>query len=108
MHITIVAGFSRGFFSQIPIVGKLFDLVVGGVRKQLTMVEIKGSFLKPETHAVPFKPFTKSIKNMFELLPKDEHGTTTTNTLERKEPGDRKSTRLNSSHSQISYSPFFF
>lgn len=90
MHITIVAGFSRGFFSQIPIVGKLFDLVVGGVRKQLTMVEIKGSFLKPETHAVPFKPFTKSIKNMFELLPKDEHGTTTTNTLERKEPGEKK------------------
>src|SRR3989304_699921 len=90
MHITIVAGFSRGFFFQIPIVGKLFDLVVGGVRKQLTMVEIKGSFLKPETHAVPFKPFTKSIKNMFELLPKDEHGTTTTNTLERKEPGEKK------------------
>src|SRR3990167_9036010 len=39
MHINIVAGFSRDFFSQIPIVGKLYDLVVGGVRKQLTMVE---------------------------------------------------------------------
>ena len=89
MRISIVAGFSRDFFSQIPIVGKLFDLVVGGVRKQLTMVEIKGTFLKPETHPVPFKPFTKSIKNMFELLPKDEHGITTTNTLEKKEPGEK-------------------
>ncbi|MBI2472600.1 MAG: hypothetical protein HYV59_15405 [Planctomycetes bacterium] len=77
LHINVVTGFSRDFFSQIPIVGKLFDLVVGGVRKQLTMVEIGGTFLKPESHPVPFKPFTKSIKNMFELLPKDEHGTTT-------------------------------
>ena len=83
MHISIVAGFSRDFFSQIPIVGKLFDFVVGGVRKQLTMVEIGGTFLKPEGHPVPFKPFTKSIKNMFELLPKDEHGTST-NTPKRK------------------------
>ncbi|MBI2556017.1 MAG: hypothetical protein HYW13_01080 [Planctomycetes bacterium] len=61
LHINIVAGFSRNFFSQIPIVGKLYDLVVGGVRKQLTMVEIGGTFLKPETHPVPFKPFTKSM-----------------------------------------------
>ena len=83
MRISIVAGFSRDFFSQIPIVGKLFDFVVGGVRKQLTMVEIGGTFLKPEGHPVPFKPFTKSIKNMFELLPKDEHGTST-NTPKRK------------------------
>ncbi|MBM4066073.1 MAG: hypothetical protein FJ266_10620 [Planctomycetes bacterium] len=83
LHINVVTGFSRDFFSQIPIVGRLFDLVVGGVRKQLTMVEIRGTFLKPESHSVPFKPFTKSIKNMFELLPKDEHGTTTT-TIERK------------------------
>ena len=83
LHINVVTGFSRDFFSQIPIVGKLFDLVVGGVRKQLTMVEIGGTFLKPESHPVPFKPFTKSIKNMFELLPKDEHGTTTA-TMEKK------------------------
>jgi len=89
LHINIVAGFSRDFFSQIPIVGKLYDLVVGGVRKQLTMVEIGGTFLKPETHPVPFKPFTKSIKNMFDLLPKDEHETTTTNTLEKEEPGEK-------------------
>lgn len=89
LHINIVAGFSRNFFSQIPIVGKLYDLVVGGVRKQLTMVEIRGTFLNPETHPVPFKPFTKSIKNMFDLLPKDERGITTTNTLEKEEPGEK-------------------
>lgn len=71
MRINIVAGFNKGFFSQIPIVGKLFDLVVGGVKKQLTMVEIEGTFLKPVTHPVPFKPFTRSIKNMFELLPNE-------------------------------------
>ncbi len=90
LHISIVAGFNRDFFSQIPFVGRLIDFVVGGVRKQLTMVEIGGTFLKPETHPVPFKPFTKSIKNMFELLPKNEHGTTTTNTPERKGTGGKK------------------
>ncbi len=75
IHINIVAGFNKDFFSQIPLVGKLFDFVVGGVRKQLTMVEIRGTFLKPESHAVPFKPLTKSIKNMFELLPGNDYDT---------------------------------
>ncbi|MFN3530924.1 MAG: AsmA-like C-terminal region-containing protein [Candidatus Brocadia sp.] len=73
IHIDVVAGFNKGLFSQLPIVGKFFDLVVGGVRKQLTMVEIKGTFSNPESHAVPFKPLTRSIRNMFELLPKEAH-----------------------------------
>ncbi len=71
LHVTVVAGFNKGFLSQIPIVGSLFDFVVGGVRKQLTMVEIRGTLSNPESHSVPFKPFTKSIKSMFDLLPKE-------------------------------------
>lgn len=73
IHIDVVAGFNKGLFSQLPIVGKFFDLVVGGVRKQLTMVEIKGTYSNPESHSVPFKPLTQSIKNMFEVLPKENH-----------------------------------
>lgn len=76
MHIDVAAGFNKGFFSQLPIVGKFFDLIVGGVRKQLTMVEIKGTFSNPETHSVPFKPFTRSIGSMFDILPKHELSTT--------------------------------
>lgn len=73
LRLNIVAGFDKNFFSDIPLVGKLFDFIVGGVRKQLTMVEIKGNFFKPEIHSVPFKPITRSIKNVFDLLPNDEH-----------------------------------
>lgn len=76
INLTVVAGFNKDFFSRLPIVGRVFDFIVGGVRKQLTMVEIKGTFLEPESHSVPFKPFTRSIRNMFELLPKREHNTT--------------------------------
>lgn len=75
MHIDVAAGFNKGFFSQLPIVGKFFDLIVGGVRKQLTMVEIKGTFSNPKIHSVPFKPFTRSIESMFEILPKHEINT---------------------------------
>ena len=86
LHLNIVAGFSKDFFSQIPIVGRLFEFIVGGVRKQLTMVEIRGTFLKPESHSVPFKSFTRSIKSMFDLLPKDERETTTH--TEKKDSGE--------------------
>jgi hypothetical protein len=55
----------------------VFDFVVGGVRKQLTMVEIKGTFLKPESRSVPFRPFTRSIKSMFDLLPEQKQNTHT-------------------------------
>ncbi|MBM4055625.1 MAG: hypothetical protein FJ264_13385 [Planctomycetes bacterium] len=73
LDATVVTGLDKGFLSQLPIVGNLFDLVVSGVRKQLTIVEIKGTFLNPEIHPVPFKPFRKSIQNMFEVLPKTEN-----------------------------------
>ncbi|KAB2835964.1 MAG: hypothetical protein F9K48_03075 [Candidatus Brocadia sp.] len=85
-HIDVAAGFNKGFFSQLPIVGKFFDLIVGGVRKQLTMVEIKGTFSKPEIHSVPFKPFTRSIGSMFEILPKHEINTSPAS--EKKEVGE--------------------
>ncbi len=70
IDIKVVAGFSKDFFSEIPLVGKIFDFVVGGVRKQLTMVEINGTFSKPESKSLAFKPLTTSIKSMFDLLPK--------------------------------------
>lgn len=56
--------------------GRFFDLVVGGVRKQLTMVEVRGTFSNPEIHSVPFKPLTRSIESLFEILPKHEPNTT--------------------------------
>lgn len=83
LHLTIVAGFSKGLLSQLPIVGRVYDFIVGGVRKQLTMVEVKGTFLHPEIHSVPFKPIRKSIKNMFDLLPEDEQDTAGENTIKR-------------------------
>ena len=74
IDIKIVAGFSKDFFSEIPIVGKIFDYVVGGVRKQLTMVEINGTFLEPQSRSLAFKPLTTSIRSMFDLLPKNNQG----------------------------------
>lgn len=79
LHLTIVAGFNKGVLSQLPIVGRVFDFIVGGVRKQLTMVEVKGTFLHPEIHPVPFKPIRKSIKNMFDLLPEAKQDAAETN-----------------------------
>ncbi|MCF6148397.1 MAG: hypothetical protein E3K37_07030 [Candidatus Kuenenia sp.] len=73
LNITVVTGLNKGILSQLPLVGNLFDFVVGGVRKQLTVVELKGTFLDPDIHPVPFKPFRKSIKDMFEVLPKTEN-----------------------------------
>lgn len=86
VHIDVVAGFNKGLFSQLPIVGKFIDLVVGGVRKQLTMVEIKGTYSNPESHSVPFKPLTRSIRSMFDILPKEGHETITD--TETKKTGD--------------------
>jgi len=77
VHVDVVAGFNKGLFSQLPIVGKFFDFVVGGVRKQLSMVEITGKYSNPESHSVPFKPLTRSIKSMFDVLPTEAHETTT-------------------------------
>ncbi|MEP9412328.1 MAG: AsmA-like C-terminal domain-containing protein [Candidatus Brocadia sp.] len=85
IHIDVVAGFNKGIFSQLPVVGKFFDIVVGGVRKQLTMVEIKGTYSNPESHAVPFKPITRSIRSMFDILPKRGHNMTP-DTGKNKEP----------------------
>ncbi|GJQ48120.1 hypothetical protein KsCSTR_15690 [Candidatus Kuenenia stuttgartiensis] len=78
LGVTVVTGFEKGFFSQLPLIGNLFDFVVGGVRKQLTVVEIKGTISDPEIHPVPFKPFRKSIKNMFEVMPNTENSANNT------------------------------
>jgi hypothetical protein len=79
LHLTVVAGFDKSFLSQIPIVGRLIDFVVGGVQKQLSMVEIRGGFLNPQIRSVPFKPITRSIKSVFELLPPEEELKTSPN-----------------------------
>ncbi|MDR4507283.1 MAG: AsmA-like C-terminal region-containing protein [Candidatus Brocadiaceae bacterium] len=76
LNLTVVTGFSKDLLSRLPIVGRVFDFVVGGVRKQLSFVEIKGTFLKPEAHSIPFKPITRSIRSVFEAIPKDEQETT--------------------------------
>ncbi|MGQ3683887.1 MAG: hypothetical protein ACUBOA_02550 [Candidatus Loosdrechtia sp.] len=72
LDLTVVAGFDKGILVQIPIIGRLIDFVVGGVQKQLSMVEIKGEFSNPQIRSVPFRPITRTIRSIFDVLPEEE------------------------------------
>ncbi|ODS33566.1 MAG: hypothetical protein SCARUB_01300 [Candidatus Scalindua rubra] len=80
IDLTVIAGFSKETFSQIPFIGGLMDFVVGGVRKTLTKVQITGTLSNPKSTMVGLKPFTFPIKSIFDLLSKTkedkEKGTT--------------------------------
>lgn len=70
LDLTVVAGFNKETFSQIPFIGGLMDFVVGGVRKTLTKVQITGTLSDPESTMIGLKPFTHPIKSIFDVLSK--------------------------------------
>ena len=70
IDLTVVAGFNKETFSQIPFIGGLMDFVVGGVRKTLTKVQITGTLSDPKSTMIGLKPFTHPIKSIFDVLSK--------------------------------------
>jgi hypothetical protein len=72
IDLTVVAGFNKEIFSQIPFIGGLIDFVVGGVRKTLTKVQITGTISNPKSTMIGLKPFTYPIKSIFDLLSRTE------------------------------------
>lgn len=70
LDLTVVAGFNKETFSQIPIIGGLMDFVVGGVRKTLTKVQITGTLSDPKSTMIGLKPFTHPIKSILDVLSK--------------------------------------
>jgi hypothetical protein len=68
IDLTVVAGFNKETFSQIPFIGGLIDFVVGGVRKTLTKVQITGTLSNPKSTMIGLKPLTRPIKSIFDLL----------------------------------------
>lgn len=72
LNLTVVIGFNKETFSQIPLIGHLMDYVVGGVRKKLTKVKITGTFSNPQTSMVALTPFTHPIKSIFGLLARNK------------------------------------
>ncbi len=72
LDLMVVAGLNQETFSQIPLIGKYMDYVVGGVRKKLTKVQVTGTISNPESTSVALKPFKHGIKSIFGLLSKDK------------------------------------
>ncbi len=70
IDLTVVAGFNKETFSQIPFIGGIMDFVVGGVRKTLTKVQITGTLSNPKTTMIGLKPFSYPIKSIFDILSK--------------------------------------
>lgn len=70
LDLTVVAGFNKETFSQIPFIGGLMDFVVGGVRRTLTKVQITGTLSDPKSTMIGLKPFTHPIKSIFDVLSK--------------------------------------
>ena len=68
IDLKVVAGLNKETFSQIPLIGGFLDLVVGGVRKSLTKVQMTGTLTNPKTTMVRLKPLTRPIKTIFDLL----------------------------------------
>ncbi|MBO1222934.1 MAG: AsmA-like C-terminal domain-containing protein [Candidatus Scalindua sediminis] len=72
LDLMVVAGLNQETFSQIPLIGKYMDYVVGGVRKKLTKVQVTGTISNPKSTSVALKPFKHGIKSIFGLLSKDK------------------------------------
>ncbi len=85
LDLTVVAGLNQETFSQIPLIGKYMDFVVGGVRKKLTKVQITGTFSNPKSTMVGLKPLAYPIKSIFGLLPKGEEQTEEEKTIKKDE-----------------------
>lgn len=76
IDLTVVAGFNKETFSQIPFIGGLMDFVVGGVRKSLTKVQLTGKLSNPKSTMVGLKPFTYPITSIIDVIshPKTRDG----------------------------------
>ncbi len=86
LDVRVVVEFTKNTLKDIPIVGPLFDFVVGGVRKSLTKVHVGGTIAEPTSSLSMFEPIKKPIKNVIELIPTvgNGSGTSTTNVSEEK------------------------
>jgi hypothetical protein len=82
IDLTVVAGFNKETFSQIPFIGGLMDFVVGGVRKTLTKVQITGTLSNPKSTMIGLKPFSYPIRSIFDVLSKTNE--------DKKEDGEKK------------------
>ena len=81
LDVKVIVEFTKNTLKDIPIVGPLFDFVVGGVRKRLTKVHVMGTIAEPTSRLSVFEPIKKPIKNVIELIPivGNGAGTSTTN-----------------------------
>ncbi len=68
IDLTVVAGFNKETFSQIPFIGGLMDFVVGGVRKSLTKVRLTGKLSNPQSTMIGLKPFTYPITSIIDVI----------------------------------------
>jgi hypothetical protein len=68
IDLTVIAGFNKELFSQIPFIGAFMDFVVGGVRKSLTKVQLTGKLSNPKSTMIGLKPFTYPIKSIIDVI----------------------------------------
>ena len=82
LDLMVIVEFTKSTLRDIPILGPLFDFVVGGVRKQLTNVYLSGNISEPISSMAMLSPIKKPIKSLFELFPENGNktGTSTANT----------------------------
>ncbi len=75
LDIMVIVGFSHDILKNIPVFGKLFDFVVGGVRKRLTKVHVGGTISKPKSKLAMLQSNRKTIVNELDLITTDhDHG----------------------------------
>lgn len=91
LDLYIIVGFSDNFLLDIPVVGKLMEFVVGGVRKQLTKVHVGGTFKQPKSSLAMFDPIKRPIKREIDLIPKKEStiGTSTSKSVDKDKSRDK-------------------
>lgn len=85
LDIMVIVGFSNNVLLEIPVLGKLFEGVVGGVRKKLTKVHVGGTIKEPKSSLAMFSPKSAPIEGVEDLFNKtNSHGTHTANLKPKK------------------------
>lgn len=77
LDVNVIVGFNNDTLLSIPLVGKLVDFVVGGVRKRLTKVHVGGNIKEPESSLVMLRQIKQPIKDVLELIPTNGKGSGT-------------------------------
>lgn len=77
LDIMVIVEFTKNTLRDIPVLGPLFDFVVGGVRKRLTKVHLSGNISEPVGSMAMLSPIKKPIKSLFELFPENGNKTGT-------------------------------